>query len=269
MSAADSGDRARQVAALAHEIREHLGEHNVLDALARELARSRLVIDDLGKRLDGTEKELAALKLAQRARDILLPKAELVYQGRKEAQIDASAPLPPERGFHALERDGNGTVFRWTGPTPQFHYDLHLDRSELLMFSLHVPLWGAEHAKGLSVSSDGRMIPLRRRNVGRSVVLDGVLQPRADVGLTRLDFAVERMQTVAAKTEGAAPRELGIPVLRLKVAPIDDEAFREWFQSVDMAGMTMDEARETLGAGDSRLAAAPKLAAVRDPQAGR
>lgn len=258
MTSSEMNDRSRKVSALAQEIREQLGEHNVLDALARELALSRLQVEDLATRLEATEGELSAIKLAQRARDILLPKAATEYAGRKEAQVDATAPLSAERGFHALERDGNGNAFRWTGPTPHFHYDLHLDRSGLLMFSLQVPLWGAEHAKNLTSSSDGVMIPLRRRTVGRMLVLDGVLLPRAEIGLTRIDFQVERTNTVTPKTEGALPRELGLPVVRLKVVAIDDDGFKDWSQAVDLADAPRDDGREVVAAPARPPAAKPK-----------
>lgn len=235
MSTADTPERSRQIANLAQEIREHLGDHNVLDSLARELARDRLLIADLVGRLDATEKELAALKVAQKARDILMPQASQEYKGRREATIESSAPLPADRGFHALERDGNGAIFRWTGPSQHFHYDLHLDRSVPLMFSLQVPMWGAEHAKGLSCTSEGRNIPLRRRQLGRTVVLDGMLDPRAEPGLTRIDFLADHLQTVAPKTEGGKSRQLGLPVLRLKVAPVDEAARQDWVREVGLA----------------------------------
>ena len=258
MTNSETNERSRKVTALAQDIREQLGEHNVLDALARELALSRLQVEDLATRLEATEAELSAIKLAQRARDILLPRAAPEYAGRKEAQVDATAPLSAERGFHALERDGNGNAFRWTGPTQHFHYDLHLDRGGLLMFSLQVPLWGAEHAKNLASSSDGVMIPLRRRTVGRMLVLDGVLLPRAEIGLTRIDFQVERTNTVTPKTEGALPRELGLPVVRLKVVPIDDEGFKDWSQAVDLADAPRDDGREVVAAPARAPAAKPK-----------
>ena len=51
-------DKAVRLKALAREIRDELGEHNVLDALARELAAGRLAITELTQELtkDYTER---------------------------------------------------------------------------------------------------------------------------------------------------------------------------------------------------------------------
>jgi hypothetical protein len=110
MTAVETAERNRQITALALEIREQLGEHNVLGELSRELAENRVRLSDLSRALEATQRELAAVKLTQKARDILMPRAALEYAGRSEVQVDSSAPLAAESGFHALERDGNGTL---------------------------------------------------------------------------------------------------------------------------------------------------------------
>jgi hypothetical protein len=255
MTAVETAERNRQITALALEIREQLGEHNVLGELSRELAENRLRLSELARVLEGTQRELAAVRLTQKARDILMPRAALEYAGRTEIQVDSSAPLAAESGFHALERDGNGTAFRWTGPTPQFNYDLHLDRSSLLKFSLQAPLWGAEHAKNLDCSSDGMSLPLRPRTIGRMLVLEGILFPRPMVGMTRLVFKVDHLHVATPKTEGVALRELGMPVFRLKVMPMDDDEFQEWTGGPEAHASTGSEQDSANGA-----LVAPKLA---------
>jgi hypothetical protein len=235
MSSGESMSNERRISALAQLIREQLGEHNVLDGLVRELASSRVMIEGLTARLEQSDRELTAVKLAQRARDILLPQAVPAYGGRKEAQVDVSAPLPADRGFHALERDGNGIPFRWTGPSAHFFYDLHLDRSGFMMISLHVPTWGADHAENLTCTSDGVTIPLQRRVVGRTLMLEGALPPRPSLGLSRICFQVEKTHSVSQQNDTSPARELGIPVLRLKVSTIDDAQYAEWAQSMEVA----------------------------------
>ena len=265
MTAVETAERNRQITALALEIREQLGEHNVLGELSRELAENRVRLSDLSRALEATQRELAAVKLTQKARDILMPRAALEYAGRSEVQVDSSAPLAAESGFHALERDGNGTAFRWTGPTPQFNYDLHLDRTVLLKFSLQAPLWGAEHARNLECSSDGMSLPLRARTIGRMLVLEGILFPRALVGMTRLVFRVDHLHVATPKTEGVPFRELGMPVFRLKVMPMDDDEFHAWTAGPEAGAAPGSDPEQGHG---SLAAPKPAPALLRDAPAG-
>ncbi|MFO1340063.1 MAG: hypothetical protein U1F53_17860 [Burkholderiaceae bacterium] len=226
-------DKAARLKALAREIRDELGEHNVLDALARELAIGRLAVAELGQQLAALRGELDTIKLVQRTRDILLPQARSQYAGRRKALVEAGMPMPPERGFYALERDGVGNPFRWTGPGPAFHFDFHLDRSVPLRFVLQMPLWGAEHAQGLRAFSDDIDLPLNRRSGNRMLDFEGVLMPREALGVTRLSFVAERVRTVASETEDNATRQLGVPFLRLSIAELSEQEFADWLKTVE------------------------------------
>ncbi|MEK8030650.1 hypothetical protein AACH06_07405 [Ideonella sp. DXS29W] len=226
-------DKSVRLKALAREIRDELGEHNVLDALARELAVSRLALAEVSAELAEVRKEMEAIRLIQRSRDILLPQAKLQYAGRRQAAIEASMPMPAERGFYALERDGVGNPFRWTGPTRSFHFDLHLDRTVPLRFVLQMPLWGSEHAQGLRASCDEVSLPLLRRPGHRVLDFEGVLLPREVLGLTRLTFLSERVSTVTSNEDEGASRQLGVPFLRLSVAEISDTEYADWLKGVE------------------------------------
>lgn len=226
-------DKAVRLKSLAREIRDELGEHNVLDALARELATSRLAMAQLTDELAGLRREMDAIKLVQQARDILLPQAREQYAGRRKLVIEAGMPMPADRGFYGLERDGVGNPFRWTGPNPSFHFDFHLDRTVPLRFMLQMPLWGAEHAQGLRATSDEMVLPLQRRAGHRVLDFEGVLMPREALGVTRLTFVASHLSTVPADAEETATRQLGVPFLRLSVAEISDAELADWLKAVE------------------------------------
>lgn len=228
-------DKAVRLKSLAREIRDELGEHNVLDALARELAANRLALAQLADELSGLHREMEAIKLVQRARDILLPKAREQYAGRRKVLVEAVVPMPADRGFYALERDGVGNPFRWTGPGASFHFDFHLDRTVPLRFVLQMPLWGAEHAQGLRASSDDQVLPLLRRTGSRVLDFEGVLMPRETLGVTRLSFAAGKLITVPADAEETSTRQLGVPFVRLSVAEIGEQELADWLQAVETA----------------------------------
>jgi hypothetical protein len=226
-------DKAVRLKSLAREIRDELGEHNVLDALARELATSRLAMAQLTDELAGLRREMDAIKLVQQARDILLPQAREQYAGRRKLVIEAGMPMPADRGFYGLERDGVGNPFRWTGPNPSFHFDFHLDRTVPLRFMLQMPLWGAEHAQGLRATSDEMVLPLQRRAGHRVLDFEGVLMPREALGVTRLTFVASHLSTVPADAEETATRQLGVPFLRLSVSEISDAELADWLKAVE------------------------------------
>jgi hypothetical protein len=226
-------DKAVRLKALAREIRDELGEHNVLDALARELAAGRLAITELTQQIAGLQHELDAIRLVQKSRDILLPQARSQYAGRRKAVVEAGMPMPADHGFYALERDGVGNPFRWTGPSQAFHFDFHLDRSVPLRFVLQMPLWGGDHAVGLRAMSDDMTLPLVRRAGNRVLDFEGLLMPREALGVTRLTFITDHVSTVTSDTDESATRQLGVPFLRLTVAEASEAEVAEWLKSVE------------------------------------
>lgn len=226
-------DKALQLKALTREIREDLGQHNVLDALARELAASRLELAELREQLLAVRRQVDTVALVQKGRDILLPQARLDYAGRRELVVEAGMPMAPDHGFHNLESDGVGNAFRWTGPTPAFHFDTHLDRSVPLRFVLQLPMWGGDHAQGLQACSDGQTVPLLRRQGHRVVEFEGMLLPRETLGLTRLTFIVAHMSSAPLDAEETAMRQIGVPFLRLTVDEASQDAFEGWRRAVE------------------------------------
>ena len=206
--------KAQRIQSLTREIREQLGDQNVLDALATELATQRVDADELRERLAQLTRDLEVIRTVQRARDILLPAAKADYHLRQSVTIDATAPVPPSAGLHVVEKDGKGTAFRWSGPAPTFQFELHLDRSQETVFTLHIPLWGRERAAQLRCTSDDQDIALITEIGQRVLLLSGVLPARETLGLTSLRFTVAALHTPPVP-EGKALRQLGVPVLRL------------------------------------------------------
>lgn len=206
--------KAQRIQSLTREIREQLGDQNVLDALATELAIQRLETDELRDRVVQLTRDLEVIRTVQRARDILLPAAKAEYELRQSVTIDATAPMPPTAGLHVVEKDGKGTAFRWSGPTPHFQFELQLDRSKETVFTLHIPLWGRERAAQLRCTSDGLEVDMITEVGQRVLMLSGVLPARDSVGLTTLRFTVAALHTPPVP-EGKALRQLGVPVLRL------------------------------------------------------
>jgi hypothetical protein len=226
-------DKAVRLKALSREIRDELGEQNVLDALARELAAGRLAIAELTHEMAGLKRELEAIRLVQKSRDILLPQARNQYAGRRKAVVEAGMPMPADHGFYALERDGVGNPFRWTGPSQAFHFDFHLDRSVPLRFVLQMPLWGGDHASGLRAMSDEMNLPLVRRAGNRVLDFEGLLLPREALGVTRLTFIAERVSTVTSDSDENASRQLGVPFLRLAVNEASEAEVADWLKAVE------------------------------------
>ncbi len=208
------GNKESRIQALTREIRDLLGDQNVLDALANELAIQRVEMDEFRAQLAGLSNELEVLRTVQRARDIILPGARADYALRQSITMDATAPVAPGTGLHMLEKDGKGTPFRWSGPSPSFQFDLHLDRSKEAVFALHIALWGRERAANLLCTGDDVDIPLASEVGPRALMLTGVLPARETLGVTTLRFTVDAMHTPSV-AEGEVPRPLGVPVLRL------------------------------------------------------
>lgn len=210
------------------EVRANLDESQVLESLIKELALHKLELAEF-------KRELAVIRAHQRMRDILLPRAKEEYSGRKQAAIDAGMPLGAEQGFYALEYDGRGRPFRWTGPGRVFHFDLHLDRSTPLRFTLHLAPWCEKYARGLRCFSDGVEIPLVKQPCNWAVEYGAVLLPREVLGVTRIEFLVAKTFSPALLSADAAAdkRQLGVVFLDLTASEADDGQVNAYLEEAD------------------------------------
>lgn len=206
---------------LSRTIRLRLSESAPLDSLAQELAR-------LQTGLDALVAEVRSLKAQRQLRDLLLPQAQVLYKGLSVAQIDAGVPLEPRHGFYGIEYDAVGKPYRWTGPGADFHFDLHLDRSAPLRFSMTIAIGLGRSCDELRAFCDGIEIPLVLRELSTVLEFSAVLLPREALGLTRLVFqAVETFQP-----EGDT-RQLGVAFRELTVMPTSTEDAQQYLAGCD------------------------------------
>ena len=255
--------QAARLKSLTREIRDEMGDANVLDALVRELAINRLAVSELQQRLDNMAREMATVKAVQQARDILLPHARVQYAGRRQAQLDASLPMPANRGFHGLERDGSGNPFRWTGPTPMFHFDFHLDRSSPVKLQLQLASWGTDQARGLRCFCDDIEVPLARRGAARTLEFEGLLLPREMLGVSRITFIVETLSSAPAQGGESAVRQIGVPFLKLVATAVADEEAGDWLKKLETpAPLTAAAPAAKTGPGSAAALAAPAAKAT-------
>lgn len=228
---------------LSRAIRLRLSESAPLDSLAQELARVQTGLDALVS-------EVRSLKAQRQLRDLLLPQAQVLYKGLSVAQIDAGVPLEPRHGFYGIEYDAIGKPYRWTGPGADFHFDLHLDRSAPLRFSLAIGVGLGLSCDELRAFCDGIEIPLVARELGTVVEFSAVLLPREALGLTRLVFqAVETFQP-----EGDT-RHLGVAFRELTLMPTSTEDAQQYLAGCD------DLARAALTGTPPAASAAAETAA--------
>lgn len=257
----DMDDKTLRIQSLTREIREQLGEQNVLDALALELATQRVEALELRETLQRMSRDLDVMRATLRARDVLLPALKTDYALRRQVTLEATAPIPAGAGFHAIERDGKGTSFRWTGPTPWFQFELHLDRSAEALFTLHVPFWGRDRALNLRCTCDEQELPLVSEAGQRVLLLTGLLPVRDGLGLSTLRFHVDNLITPPVP-EGREPRQLGVPVLRLSAKCAEAHELARW-----RAAAAAQKAAATKAPADTDKPAAAPAAQAADSSA--
>ena len=200
----------------ARAIRQRINESTPLDSLVAELARQQVQIEEL-------ELQLRAMRAQQVVRDVLLPQAIVTYKGVSVAHVDAGMPLDARRGFYSLEYDGRGRPFRWTGPSPSFYFDIHLDRSAPLQFTLSLASGLGEASDEVRAFCDGAELVCQRHDLSDATEWTGILYPREALGLTRLTFLPRQMFSPAASGGDEADlRTLGVVFRELHVMAISD-----------------------------------------------
>lgn len=209
----------------ARAIRQRINEGAPLDSLIQELARLQGTVEALAT-------EVRVLRAQHTLRDILLPQAQVAYKGLNSARIDAAMPLRAEQGFYGMEYDSFGQSFRWTGPSPVFHFDLHLDRSGPLCMAILVSAGPNAKARSLRAFSDGVELPLERRATSGGDEYTAVLLPRGILGVTRLAFMPPGMFRPASGGQEDL-RELGVVFKELVVTPASDDEAQSYLQRCD------------------------------------
>jgi hypothetical protein len=199
------------------EMRASLHPEALFDSLVERLAMQQLALADL-------RRETAALRAALKLRDVLLPEAHVVHTPSRQHRVMAAMPLRLEDGFYPLEYDGGGQPFRWTGPSPAFHFETHLDRTAPKTLVLRLSRWGAREPEHLSVFVDNLEIDLALRVTLHGLEYTGRVVPRPAPGMTHIVAVVGRMQE-AARLNPDDHRILGVPFRQLEVGDtIEPEA---------------------------------------------
>lgn len=199
-------------------LRDQLKSGHAAQVLAHEIATLRQAGAELQAQAGALVQRAEVLAKFQRALDVSLPLAGQLRPRRSNLVVEANAPVSADCGLHALERDGNGLAFRWSGPQPYFRFDLALDRRRPLWVGLHVASWGRERALGLKLLVDGREVPVTGEVGGRAWVCSAVLNADGERPVTRLWFKVAQMHATESSGSDAA-RRVGVPVQRLMVRP--------------------------------------------------
>lgn len=211
------------------EIKSRINEANVLDSLVNELAAQNMAIKNLSRQLE-------FLKAQRQIRDILLPQVRQSYQGQQSAKVDAGMPLKMQHGFHKTEYFENGKPYRWTGPEPLFYFDLHLDRTVPLKFTLLSIANDQGTHEGLRCFTDNIELPLVFREETYGVKYEAVLMPREIIGLTRIGFLVAKTFTPALSADQdtpSDPRTLGLIFREIVVQPATEKEAKDYLSLCD------------------------------------
>jgi len=130
--------------------------------------------------------------------------------------IEPHQTLCAEDGFYSLEHTPAGTPFRWTGPTPEFRFNVMIDRTngaELHLVALSsIDL---EVQKYVTLTAYGEPIPVSVTADPPGLAVTAFLPPREGSGATSLVFA---LPAVLAPPDGNDKRLLGIAFARLSIA---------------------------------------------------
>jgi hypothetical protein len=194
-------------------------DQNALDARLAEFRErhGKGLLEEFTQEFDNLHRELAIL------RQELCALAEYrSYRGTPEpawmpesALIDPCRGLRRDDGFYGLEYTPDGTPFRWTGPTPEFRFDVLVDRAAGADLRLHaLSSIDLETQGNMTLIADGEKIPVEVMREPPGLVLTAFLPPRPGNGITSLVFAVA---AVLVPPGGKDLRPLGIAFAQLSV----------------------------------------------------
>lgn len=177
----------------------------LLKSIAAELARLHQANAALTARLHAVE-ALALLSDRIAAGQILEFGVDLPHRAR----IAADQTLRGGIGFHRLEQDAQGRPVRWTGPEPEFSFQLFVDRQRPTHFTLCFDhFYVNEPVERLRCLVDGEPAELSFERVDDSWRARGAAPARADRGGTVIAFIVPKVQSPQERGQ-SDPRPLGL-----------------------------------------------------------
>ncbi|MBV9694762.1 MAG: hypothetical protein JO261_13775, partial [Alphaproteobacteria bacterium] len=127
--------------------------------------------------------------------------------------IEAHQPLKAADGFYAPELTEEGVVFRWTGPSPQFSFNVYIDRSQGADLRLEtLSCIDPELQRKVSLFVDGESVALDVSASGDGFIATAELPKSAEAGATTLTFA---LPAALPPHGGDDSRQLGTAFRRL------------------------------------------------------
>lgn len=176
-------------------------------------------VTHLHREIAALRRELAALTDFQAMRD-----RWLVVDGATAARaehlpvsvtIEPDQLLHPRDGFYPLEYTGDGRAFRWTGPGPQFSFDIFVERAHGADLKLEaLNCIDFEKQKDLMLLVDGQPVPFEMTQTGMGFEVAALLPARSEGLSTNLVFL---LPAALPPPEGLDTRLLGIAFGRLDV----------------------------------------------------
>lgn len=202
-----------------------LGQSSV-DSVILELAKIK-------DELELFSQKMKILEANQKIRDVLLPNLGSLYSGRKKVDISCDSKLTSEQGFYPIEYSQNGKCFRWTGPTPSFFFDIHIDRTIPIEFVIKLQKVETDNIRQLRCFVDNIEVPLVYANNINAAVIEysAVLMPRSFLGLTRLEFRVGSMFHPEGNEDA---RKLGVVFLELHLGEVGEEAVKNYLNKLEL-----------------------------------
>lgn len=138
--------------------------------------------------------------------------------------IDAEMALDPADGFHHIEYNADGMPFRWTGPAPDFHFILFLDRRKPRALSLNICDFSLRDEQAVSAWVDGARTPWTQTRAHGGLMAHRVRLPAREGGApTLVRFGVRTLHAPAHHDpDSTDDRHLGVAFHSLQVSPDGD-----------------------------------------------
>jgi len=184
----------------------------------------------LNREIASLKRELAAMTDYQATRDRLLmieAATTRILRLPRIVSIEADQDLRFQDGFYALEHTSDGKPFRWTGPAPQFSFDVFIDRTDVIQVKLEaLSCIDFDLQKNVSLLADGQSTPVSVERTEYGFEVAATLAPREGNEVTNLVFVLPAALVPVGSED---TRALGLAFWRLSAMAL----------SADVAGLDM------------------------------
>lgn len=196
---------------------------NLLAKRGQELVRGLVEeVSSLHREIVALKRELGALADYQAVRDrwlIVAGSETRTVRLPAAVTVEADHLLRPRDGFYALEYTDVGKPFRWTGPSPQFSFDIFIDRRFGVDLKLEaLSCIDFELQKDVMLVVDGVPVSIELVPAGGGFDLTAELPPRSDGRSSNVVFVLPAALT---PPDGNDPRPMGIAFSRMMLQARD------------------------------------------------